>query len=405
MSFVPQRISVHLDRAATRAVRQGALRIYHERITRQRGDGAAGDVAVLYDPKDRPFALGIYDPHSPIRVRVLAPELGHTIDADFVRQRIAKAIDKRKRHFEDASTNGYRLLHGPGNGLPGLVIDRYANTLVLKCYTHAWLPWLPVITSALQRDETFQVGMLRLSRKLQEDADLRGHFSEGMLLWGQEAHIAAAFQEHGIHFEVDPRHGQKTGFFLDQRENRLRVQQLSQHKDILNVFCYTGGFSLYAAQGGATSVTSIDASRQAMDALERNIALNPSLQKTRFTQICDDAFDAMRALRESAQSFDIVIVDPPSFAKKNSELEGARRAYQRLAFEASTLTKHGGTLVFASCSRRVDTPFLEEALHQGAKQARAQVDVFERTGHPVDHPAQDAADQYLKCLYAKVWRG
>src|SRR5690625_1186994 len=160
MSFVPQRISVHLDRAATRAVRQGALRIYHERITRQRGDGAAGDVAVLYDPKDRPFALGIYDPHSPIRVRVLAPELGHTIDADFVRQRIAKAIDKRKRHFEDASTNGYRLLHGPGNGLPGLVIDRYANTLVLKCYTHAWLPWLPVITSALQRDETFQVGKI-----------------------------------------------------------------------------------------------------------------------------------------------------------------------------------------------------------------------------------------------------
>lgn len=405
MSFVPQRISVHLDRSATRAVRQGALRIYETSVTKQRGEGAAGDIAILYDPKDRPFALGVFDPHSPVRVRVLASAFGQNIDAEWLRQRVHRAMQTRAAHFKDASTDGYRLIHGPGDGLPGLVVDRYANTLVLKCYTHAWLPWLPIITTALRENDAFQVGMLRLSRKLQEDVDLRADFTEGALLWGQEHHIATAFQEHGICFEVDPRHGQKTGFFLDQRENRFRVQQLSKNKRILNVFCYTGGFSLYAAQGGATSVVSIDASRQAMDALERNIALNPALQGTQFEQRCDDAFDAMRALRESAQSFDIVIVDPPSFAKKNSELESARRAYRRLAFEAATLTKHGGTLVFASCSRRVDTPFLEEALHQGAKQARAQVDVFERTGHPVDHPAQDAADQYLKCLYAKVWRG
>lgn len=405
MSFVPQRISVHLDRSATRAVRGGALRIYETSITKQRGEGAAGDVAILYGPNDRPFALGILDPHSPIRVRVLVPALVENIDAEFLRERVRAAIARRKEHFVGESTDGYRLIHGPGDGLPGLVIDRYAHTLVVKCYTHAWLPWLPVLTSALREDTTFRVGMLRLSRKLQEDSSLRDRFTEGALLWGQESDVATSFYEHGIRFEVDPRHGQKTGFFLDQRDNRLRVQKLSDQKRVLNVFCYTGGFSLHAAKGGATSVVSIDASRQAMDALERNIALNPTLASTRFEQICADAFDAMRTLRDAGRRFDVVIVDPPSFAKKNAELENARRAYRRLAFEAATLVQTGGTLVFASCSSRVDEAFLEETLHQGVRQAHAEAAIFERTGHPIDHTVQSMEDEYLTCLFARVSKG
>lgn len=404
MSHTPQRLSVHVSSRAVRAIRDGAVRVYAGDVTRTRGTGNAGDIAILYGPKDRPFALGVFDPHSPVQIRVLCPTLGETIDAEFLRKRVRSARARRQKHFDGTQTNGYRLIHGPGDGLPGLVVDRYHHTAVVKCYSHAWLPWLPTLVDALTEDPTLTTGILRLSRTLQQDKDLLCGYGEGRILWGLEETLSTEFLEHGIRFEVDPKHGQKTGFFLDQRENRQRVGALSAQKDVLNVFCYTGGFSLYAAQGGAHSVVSIDASQQAMDALERNLQLNPSLRTTHFDNQCADAFDAMARLRSAGRTFDIVIVDPPSFAKKMRELDNARGAYQRLAFEATSLTASGGIVVFASCSSKVSDAFLQDALQHGARRAHAKVDVFESTGHPIDHPIPSDDDQYLKCLYARVHR-
>lgn len=404
MSHTPQRLAVHVSSRAVRAIRNGNVRVYDGDVKRARGAGNAGDIAVLYDPKDRPFALGIFDPHSPVQVRILSPTLNQTIDGNFLREQVRTAMAQRQKHFDRTQTNGYRLVHGPGDGLPGLIVDRYDQTAVIKIYSHAWLPWLPTITNALKEDPTLTTGLLRLSRTLQRNKNLLLGYAEGRLLWGLEEHLATEFLEHGVRFEVDTRLGQKTGFFLDQRENRQRVHAMSSQKSVLNVFCYTGGFSLYAAQGGAHSVVSIDASQQAMNALERNLQLNPTLHATRFDNQCADAFEAMAQLRTAHRNFDIVIVDPPSFAKSLKELDNARGAYQRLAFEAVSLTAPQGTVVFASCSSKVSEDFLEDALQHGARKAQTNVKVFERTGHPIDHPVQSTDDQYLKCLYARVHR-
>lgn len=410
MSEFPQRISVHVDRSATRAVHKGAVRVFAGSVTRVRGEANPGDVAILYGPKDRPFALGLYDPHAPVRVRVLSNVLGVSIDHAFIRERVRTAVDARLAHFNDAETDGYRLIHGPGDGLPGLVVDRYANTAVLKCYAHAWLPWLPTITKALREDGRLTCGLLRLSRALQSEGDAIAPYAEGVLLWGNEADVATAFLENRIRFEVEPRLGQKTGFFLDQRENRQRVEDLSANKSVLNVFCYTGGFSLYAARGGATRVVSIDASKQAMAALERNIALNPALTpsasadgpRTTFDNLCGDAFKELNELLRYGETFDVVIIDPPSFAKRNAEIEAAQQAYARLARLGAELTAENGTLVFASCSSRITEAMLEDALRAGVRQARKHVDVFERVGHPMDHPVARVEEQYLKCLYGTI---
>lgn len=409
MSDFPRRISVHLDRSATRAVHKGAVRVFDGGVTRVRAkgqpDGQPGDIAVLYGPKDTPFAVGVYDPLSPVRVRVLSREMGVAIDRAFIRARVRTAVDARVAHFEDTDTDGYRLIHGPGDGLPGLVVDRYANTAVLKCYAHAWLPWLPTIVEALREDGILTCGLLRLSRALQAEGDAIAPHAEGLLLWGEEAEVATSFLENGIRFEVDPRLGQKTGFFLDQRENRRRVEDLSAYKTVLNVFCYTGGFSLYAARGGAKRVVSIDASQQAMAALERNIARNPQptdTPQTTFENICRDAFEAMDDLLRHGETFDLVIIDPPSFAKKNAEIDAAQKAYTRLARLGAELTHDNGTLVFASCSSRITEALLEESLNVGVRHARKRVDVYERTGHPMDHPVNRADEQYLKCLYGII---
>lgn len=411
MSKFPQRVSVHLDRSATRAVHKGALRVFDGGVTRVRSkgrkDGQPGDIAILYGPKDTPFAIGVYDPLSPVRVRILSRQLGVSVDCAFIRGRVRAAADARRSTFEGDETDGYRVIHGPGDGLPGLVVDRYANTVVIKCYAHAWLPWLPTIVGALREDTTLTCGLLRLSRALQSEAEATAPYTEGMLLWGNEDDLASSFRENGVRFEVDPRRGQKTGFFLDQRENRARVEKLSDHKTVLNVFCYTGGFTLYAARGGAKRVVSIDASKQAMAALERNIALNPpkaGMPQTIFQNLCGDAFEQMDGLLRRGETFDVVIIDPPSFAKKNAEIDGAQKAYTRLARLGAELTHDNGTLVFASCSSRISEDLLQEYLLNGVRHAQRRIDIYERAGHPADHPVTRTEEQYLKCLYGIVTR-
>lgn len=398
------RVSVHISRGATQALRRGEVWVFQEAVLRQRGDARPGDLAVLYDPKDKPLALGVMDPASPIRVRVLTTTLGQNIDADWMSATIHQAVRARDV-LNQPSTTGYRLIHGLGDGLPGLVVDRYDHCCVLKVYSAAWLPWLPVLVDALVQATGTQAVLLRLSRQLQADPATRP-WHEGAILWGEEAQLASSFLENGIHFEVDPRRGQKTGFFLDQRENRERVEKLSAKAKVLNVFCYTGGFSLYAARGGAREVVSIDASKLAMDAMERNIALNsPWNESACWRQITGDAFEEMARLQAAGERFDVVVVDPPSFAKRAAEVENAQRAYRRLAALAVGLLSAQGTLVYASCSSRITMDDLEGCLIDGAQTQRVRLEVLARVGHPIDHPVPSVTHQYLKCIYARIAGG
>lgn len=403
-AFSPKTVSVHVNRNAERSLRQGQLWVFQEAVDRIRGEGAPGDVAVLYGANNKPMALGLYDPESPIRVRVLHHGLGVSIDAAWMRSAIEKAYAVRVAAF-DATTTGYRVIHGPGDGMPGLVVDRYGDTLVMKLYSSAWLPWVDILTEALMSVTGASRLVLRLNRQLQDRPDLLQGRTEGSILAGPPLTGTFPFLENGVVFEVDPIRGQKTGFFLDQRENRERVEALAKGRRTLNVFSYTGGFSLYAARGGAGVVASVDASRPAMDALQRNVRLNhgdATIAATRFEDHCGDAFDVFAALHAEGARYGLVIVDPPSFAKRASEVDGALRAYRRLARLAIPLATADAVVVFASCSSRVNHDAFEEAIRAGALDAGMELEVFERAGHPVDHPIAYGELQYLKCLYARL---
>ena len=249
------RIALHVAAPAERAIRQGHPWVFDQSIIEQSHSGVPGDLAVIFDAKRGFMAIGLYDPTSPIRVRILQKGKPATIDQNWFQKKITSAATLRAP-LKSQNTNGYRLVHGENDGLPGLVIDRYAETLVIKLYTPAWIPHLNEVCSALENVQPHERLILRLSRSLNKQTKYLYGLTDGINLSGSSLENQASdglllFKENGLTFECDPINGQKTGFFLDQRENRARVKTLSKGKSVLNVFSYTGGFSIYAADGGA----------------------------------------------------------------------------------------------------------------------------------------------------------
>ncbi|MFT5130064.1 MAG: 23S rRNA (cytosine1962-C5)-methyltransferase, partial [Rhodothermales bacterium] len=221
----------------------------------------------------------------------------------------------------------------------------------------------------------------------------------GMILCGEPLDGPVIFHENGIAFEAEPVCGQKTGFFLDQRDNRARVGQLAKGLDVLNVFAYTGGFSLYAARGGATSVTCLDISKPALAAGERNFALND--ENTPHECIAADAFDGLAEFALEGRKFGMVILDPPSFARSQREIERALKAYRRLAGLGLAVLARGGVLVAASCSARVSADDFFATVHSAAAGAKRPLQEIERTSHAMDHPIGFPEGAYLKCVFAR----
>jgi 23S rRNA (cytosine1962-C5)-methyltransferase len=213
------------------------------------------------------------------------------------------------------------------------------------------------------------------------------------------------FRENGLRFEADPIRGQKTGFFLDQRDNRARVGDLARGRSVLNAFSYSGGFSLYAARGGAREVTSLDISQPALDAAARHFTLNddvPAVAACQHELLCADAFEAFEALAEGKRLFDVVVVDPPAFAKKQSEVDRALSAYARLCRLALRVLKPGGELVLASCSSRVSAEAFRDNALSAASRAGRPLRIHEETGHALDHPVGFPEGAYLKCVFARA---
>jgi len=412
MDFIPelsqlptpsaQRIALRISTPGERALKQGHPWVFDQSITEQSREGNPGDLAVIFDDKRRFLAVGFYDPTSTIRVRILQKGKPSIIDANWFEEKIKTAAALRKP-LSKQDTNGYRLIHGENDGLPGLVIDRYADTLVLKLYTPAWVPHLKDIISALEKTQTFSHLILRLNRTLNKQTEHLHGLTDGMTLTPQTPEGLVLFKENGITFECDPINGQKTGFFLDQRENRERVRTLSKGRSVLNVFSYTGGFSLYAADGGAAEVVSVDFSTPATQATLRNIQHNQhreNIRKTKFETLDQDAFEALAQMKSQNRQFDVVILDPPMFAQNQSQIETALHAYRRLTHLGLGVLKRGGILVQASCSSRVSADDFFNAIHQAAQEAGRPLKEIERTGHAIDHPITYKEGVYLKCLFA-----
>jgi 23S rRNA (cytosine1962-C5)-methyltransferase len=354
---------------------------------------------VIFDAHRRFLAVGLYDPTSPIRVRVLQHRQPATIDVGWFESKLLAAARARKS-LQGTDTDGYRLVHGENDGLPGLVIDRYADALVIKIYTPAWVPHLKEFCSALADINPAERWILRLSRSLQKQPDLLFGLTNGMTIFGQAPDGPILFRENGLIFESDLIHGQKTGFFLDQRENRARVEKLSRGKSILNVFAYTGGFSVYAARGGAREVVSLDLSAQALEGAVRNMEHN-KLDVPHET-IARDAFEVLDELAVQKRLFDMVIIDPPMFAQNQSQIEAALSAYRRLTKLGLAVLRPGGTLMQASCSSRVDAESFFNSIYQGARESGGRLTEIERTGHALDHPVRFKEGAYLKCLFART---
>ncbi len=397
-----RRIAVHVTPAAERSIRSGHPWVFENSIRKQSFNGRPGDLAVLFDRKRRFLAVGLYDPTSSIRVRILQAGKQAAIDAAWLQERLAAAAAIR-RPLRHTDTTGYRLVHGENDGLPGLVIDRYADTCVIKLYTPAWIPWLDEVAAGLTAVAQPARIILRLSRALQRQEEWLDRRQDDQTLLGEPPGGPIRFRENGLTFEADVLRGQKTGFFLDQRDNRARVEALAEGKSVLNVFAYTGGFSVYAARGGASRVVSLDVSPGALAAAKRNFAHNqavPQVAACRHKIWSGDAFQGMAEMAAQGRIFDMVILDPPSFAKKQAEVEKALAAYGRLVKLALGVLNAEGILVAASCSSRVSGNEFFRAVHQTARLAGRPLREIERTGHALDHPIAFPEGAYLKCLFA-----
>jgi len=408
----PTRLRLRVTATAESILRSGHPWLFADSVREQNREGQPGELAVVYDRQDKFLAIGLFDPDSPIRLRVLHAGRPVTLDDAWWRQHLRAALDRRRGLF-DGRTNGYRWVNGESDGWPGLVLDRYDETLVLKLYTAAWLPRLGEIHHALLTDLKPHRVVLRLSRNIQEMAATRFGLREGFLANGENtapppdpAQAATVFLEHGLRFEAEVIRGQKTGFFLDQRENRRRVETLARGREVLNAFSFSGGFSLYAARGGAESVLDLDISAHALEAARRNYALNtsdPSVARCRHQCVQADAFAWIEG--GGARKFDLIILDPPSLAKRESERARAIQAYAKLAETGMRLLRRGGILVAASCSAHVSSAEFFAAVRGAVRKSGRPFEELETTGHPPDHPATFPEAQYLKCIYLREQGG
>ena len=394
------RLRLRITVTAETIVRSGHPWLFADSIHESNRAGQLGELAVIYDRKDKFLAVGLFDPDSPIRVRILHAGRPQTIDSAWWQARLEQSLSIRRNLF-DAKTTGYRLIHGESDGWPGLVLDKYDSTLVLKIYTAAWMPRLDEILALFKEKIPCERIVLRLSRNIQSIAENQFQLRDGQVLSGPAPNAPVIFSESGIHFEADVLRGQKTGFFLDQRENRREVETLARERRVLNAFSFSGGFSIYAARGGAKSVTDLDISAHALESAKRNFALNksyPGVAACRRETLQADAFDW---LASGEDKFDLIILDPPSLAKRAAEREGAIHAYERLNSLGINKLAGDGILVAGSCSAHVPAEEFFNVVRRVAAKSGKKFAELKTLRHPPDHPATFKEAEYLKVIYLK----
>lgn len=392
------RLRLRVSGAAESSLRAGHPWVFAESVREQNRAGQVGELAAVFDRKDRFLAVGLFDPDSPLRFRVLHAGQPQAINGDWWSGRLEQALARRRGRLGE-QTSGYRCINGESEGWPGLVLDRYDQTLALKIYTAAWLPRLEEMVELIAGHFHPQRIVLRLSRNIQSIVNENFHRADGAILRGPPLEGPVAFLETGLQFEADVLRGQKTGFFLDQRENRRLVETLARDRAVLNAFGFSGAFSVYAARGGARSTTDVDISGHALWAAKRHFALNACTSCGPHELVQADAFVW---LAEASRRFDLIVLDPPSLAKREAEKAGARRAYGRLATSAIKHLTPGGILAACSCSAHVTAEEFFDIVRHSAAQSGRKFQELRATGHAPDHPAAFKEAQYLKAIFLRL---
>lgn len=390
------RLAVKLRPAAEKAVKQGHPWIYTESISKLNHEGQAGDLAIIFDRRtDKVIAIGLYDPDSPVRIKLIHHGGPEKINAEFFHKKIQAAYAHRKPLLE-TETNAYRLLFGENDGFPGFIVDVYKKTIVFKLYTRVWFPYLNSITEYIADLTQAESILMRLSRNMQQ---LETPYTEGEVIYGNLKDPDVQFIEHGVRFKANVLLGHKTGYFLDHRYNRHQVGRMAEDKTVLDVFAYAGGFSVHALSGGAREVTALDISAQALKLASENVELNTPFGK--FKTITGDAFQNLRKLIKQNKKYEIVIIDPPAFAKSQKQIPLALKKYAELAELGVQLTHADGLLVLASCSSRVTPEQLESVHREVFHRMKVELRLEKMTQHDIDHPIRFPEGAYLKTIY---WR-
>lgn len=392
----PKNLAVKLSSKGEQSVVKGHPWVFSNNIVKLNDDAKTGDLAIIFSKnKNKVIGIGLYDAKSPIRIKIIHnAETKAVINADFFHKKIENAFEKRLELLQ-SNTNSYRLLFGENDGFPGLIADVYSSVLVVKLYSEIWLPYLESILKSLKQVSKVETVVMRLSRNIQNS---RNHnLEDGKVIYGNLENEIVEFTEHGVKFSANVIKGHKTGYFLDHRHNRKRVGELSNNKTVLDVFSYAGGFSVHALANGATEVTSMDISKQALELAIENGKLNDfsGIHKT----IAGDAFAEMKNLIKRGKRFDVVVIDPPSFAKQQSEVDLAKKKYAQLAELGEKLTAKKGLLVLASCSSRVLAQSFFDLNNSVLNEQSRLFETVLKTQHDVDHPISFPEGAYLKCGY------
>lgn len=369
--------------------------IFSGAVARVDGAPPIGDTVEVYSTHGQFFAHAAYSPHSQIVGRVWNFDREEAIDGAFVTRRIIAAARRRDSLLASGMTDSARLIHGESDGLPGLVVDRYRDGVVVQLLAAGAERWREEIIAALSTLEGARWGYER------SDADVRQ--LEGLeprtgTLFG-EVPDSVEIHEHGLAYDVDFRTGQKTGFYLDQRDNRAQVARYAEGRSVLNAFCYTGGFTLNALRNGALSVLSVDSSPQALRQGESNVARN-GLDQEHATWVEGDVFKVLRDLRDRDQHFDLIVLDPPKFAPTPASIEKASRGYKDINLFALKLLNIDGVLATFSCSGGVNADLFQKIVAGAAADAEVEAQIIDRLTAAEDHPVSIhfPEGEYLKGL-------
>jgi 23S rRNA (cytosine1962-C5)-methyltransferase len=374
--------AIQLKPGREKSILQGHPWIFSGALARVDGQLQPGETVSVQSSNGAFLAWAAYSPQSAIRARVWSDDPEEEVGPALFRRRLTAALYLREIALSANEGTALRLVHGESDGLPGLVVDRYADTLVMQVLSAGAEHWrdtfadlLVELTGVDNIYERSDVDVRELEGLPARKGGVRGSAPVGPLI----------IEENGLKFCVDLRSGQKTGFYIDQRRNRQRLRAYAPGRDVLNCFCYTGGFTAYALAGGAQRVLSIDSSAEALEMARQNLDLN-GLPQDRAEWLDADVFVALRKLRDQGRSFDLIVLDPPKFAPTAAQVERAARGYKDINLLAFKLLRPGGVLFTFSCSGGISAELFQKIVAGAAQDARADALILEHLSQGPDHP-------------------
>lgn len=374
--------------------------VFSGAIQKIENDPRGGETVDLVTGDGGFLARGAYSPESKIRIRIWTWDPEINIDNDFIYRSLEAALDNRKSCINLRNTNAYRLIYGESDNFPGLVVDRYNDILVMQCLSYGAEVWRNHIAHSLMK---LTDAICIYERSYVDIRQLEGLPLRSGVIIGKTEPGEVIISENGLNYYVDVKHGQKTGFFLDQRQNRLIVRQLAAGKQILDCFCYTGGFSMSALAGNALSLIGVDSSVEAISMAKNQVNLN-NLEHKQMDWIIGDVFTVLREMRDRNLKFDMIILDPPKFASSQAQIEKAARGYKDINLLAMKLLRHGGYLVTFSCSGNVSADLFQKIIAGAALDAGVNAQIITQLHQAEDHPVllSFPEGEYLKGFVIRI---